>query len=63
MKLLDYLGTALSISAIMAIISYIMSYRNKGNEEKQKNYWRICCLFGGITIVVGIGALAAMRLD
>ena len=36
MKLLDYLGTALSISAIMAIISYIMSYRNKGNEGKQK---------------------------
>ena len=63
MKLLDYLATALSISAIMAIISYIMSYRNKGNEEKQKNYWRICCLFGGITIVVGIGALAAMLLN
>ena len=63
MKLLDYLGTALSISAIMAIIAYIMSYRNKGNEGKQKNYWRICCLFGGITIAVGIAALVVMLLD
>lgn len=63
MKLLDYLGTALSISAIMTIISYIMSYRNKGNEGKQKNYWKICCLFGGITIAVGIAALVVMLLN
>lgn len=60
MGLSDYLGTALGISAVMAVIPFILGYRNKGDHEKQKGYWKISCIFGGITVVLGIAALVAM---
>lgn len=63
MKLLDYLGTALSISAVMTIISFIIGYRNKEKKEKQKSYWRMSCVFGGITIVIGLAALILMLMN
>ncbi len=60
MNILNYLATALSISAIMAIIPFILGYRNKGNAKKQKNYWKMSCLFGAVTVVIGVAALILM---
>lgn len=60
MNILNYLGTALSISAIMTIIPFILGYRNKGNVQKQKNYWKMSCLFGAVTVVIGAVMLILM---
>ncbi len=60
MNILNYLAAALSITAIMTIIPFILGYRNKGNEKKQKYYWKMSCLFGGITVVIGAAALILM---
>ena len=60
MNLLNYLATALSISAVMTIIPFILGYRNKGDEAKRKYYWKMSCLFGGITVALGIAALVLM---
>ncbi len=60
MGLADYLGTALGVSVLMAAVPFILGYQNKGNREKQKRYWKISCVFGGITVVLGLAALAAM---
>ena len=63
MGLADYLGTALSVSVMMAVIPFILGYREKGNLKKQKRYWKISCIFGGISVVLGIAALAVMLPD
>jgi hypothetical protein len=60
MNILNYLATALSISAIMTVIPFILGYRNKGNAAKQKNYWKISCLFGAVTVVIGLVTLILM---
>lgn len=60
MNLLNYLVTALSISVIMTLIPFILGYRNKGNEGKQKGYWKLSCVFGGITVALGIVVLVLM---
>lgn len=58
--LADYLETALSVSVAMAVIPFILGYREKGNLKKQKRYWKISCIFGGISVVLGIAALVVM---
>ena len=60
MNLLNYLGTALSISAVLTIISFILGYQKKGEKERQKSYWKMSCVFGGITVVLGIVMLLVM---
>ncbi|EOS23058.1 hypothetical protein C806_03161 [Lachnospiraceae bacterium 3-1] len=60
MNLLNYLVTALSISVIMTLIPFILGYRNKGNEGKRKGYWKLSCVFGGITVALGVVALVLM---
>ena len=60
MGLVDYLGTALSVSVVMAVIPFILGYREKGNLKKHKRYWKISCIFGGISVVLGIAALVVM---
>lgn len=60
MNILNYLVTALSISAILTVIPFILGYRNKGDGAKQKGYWKMSCVFGGITVVIGIVTLVLM---
>ena len=60
MSVLNYLVTALSVSVIMTLTPFILGYRNKGNGEKQKGYWKMSCVFGGITVALGVVVLILM---
>ena len=60
MNVLNYLVTALSVSVIMTLTPFILGYRNKGNGETQKGYWKMSCVFGGITVALGVVVLILM---
>lgn len=60
MNLLNYLGTAVSVFAVLTIISFILGYQKKEDQENRRRYWKMGCVFGGITIVAGIVMLLVM---